>query len=1405
MSRFVVSALFVCLILSALCFGQSTSATVSGTVADFSGAVMPGVSVTATNNATGVVTTVVSNEAGAYNIASLLPGVYKITAELPGFQIKTYTDVQLGNADRVRLNFTLQVASQSQSVEVTVAADTLLATSSSSVGEVLSQTRVQDLPTVSNNVLDLYRLMPGIRVNDDGVSGSFAGLSSFGTVNMQRDGVDAAGGSRWGSNALSATYMSPDLIGEARLIVAPVDAEMGRGNAQIQFLTRSGTNQFHGSGAWFVRNSALDANTWNNNKQVDPKTGAWKPTQPDWSNNHQLTGSIGGPIVKNKTFFFALWDSLLVNGRTQPNSIVLTPCARRGIFRYWDTGSTLTTNMWNNGNAIQPTASGTTPTIAVVDGLGNPLRPEKNPDGTPFTGTLRYFSVFGPLAANPSQPDCSDATVQGSPWDSNRTRMDPTGFVANLLAKMPLPNNYEAIQNPGMPTQILSDGLNTAGFRWTRNENSGTESIFGTNTAGIATLAGLGRKQINTKIDHNFNSRNKLGVSYTYERSAGNANYETWPGGFRGSVFRHPQTLAVNFTTTLSSNLVNEVRVGNRRIGGNTFNGLNNPKGGSEAQTFFPNYGGYPVVFALGVGGTGTVNFQSNQPLGGGSTSAYNDITNLLTYGDSLSWTTGKHAFKFGGEFRNGHSLGYDAGITVTSIPRGTGGDAPLAAIPTPAISPTNMAGLGGSAATGNNQRMRNLLSFLSGSLASVTQFYYMQSPTKLDAFETYKTFPQRIRDTHQNEASAFFKDDWKVSKSLTLNLGLRWDYYGVPYDGYGLMPLTVGGPSRIFGISGDSNGWFVPGVRGDLTSVEFVGKNSPKPGTSWYPNDWNNFGPAIGFAWQLPWFGAGKTTIRGGYQMTYNAGQVSNAITQENNVPSSTLNATYAGDSVNTYLDLTKVASLVPVTPIITPMQPTPITDRSQQIYNPQPGLVNPYAQDVTLAITRSITSNVTVDLRYIGTLGRKQWNAAFQLNSPNFLTNGLKEAFDAARAGDDSNPNLQVLERMFRGINIAGAGPVGQTVSGVLQTAGAHLRASTATATGIPGNLQTNLANGNYANVAAILNVMNYSSTTNSTLPVIPAGRNGEVLRFSGLFPENFIVTNPQYSSVFMIANANSNNYHSLEAQVTLRPLHGLTMQSTYTWSKNLGINWAVGSQYTNPLDRQGDYAVLADNRTHDFRTNGSLLLPVGPGKFLLSNSHGILARIVEGWQAGWIVNLNSGQPMTITGQNTLYANNTATLNAGLADVVGPFDRNGKVEWQSGATSGSYFMNGALKQVPDPQCAKIATSLQSACTLNAIADANTGQILLQNPQPGTRGNLGLRSIEVAGRWRFDANATKSIKLAESKTLQFRLDATDVFNHAEPATPVLDINTANFGLITGTNAKSTLHRQFQASLRFMF
>src|SRR5919201_1795235 len=123
-------------------FSQSSNGTISGTASDASGAVIPGVTVTATNNATGVVTTVLSNDAGVYNFASLLPGTYKVSASLSGFRTQTFNDVQLVNAGQLRLNFTLEVAAAAQSVEVSVEAGNLITTSSSSVGEVLPQKQI---------------------------------------------------------------------------------------------------------------------------------------------------------------------------------------------------------------------------------------------------------------------------------------------------------------------------------------------------------------------------------------------------------------------------------------------------------------------------------------------------------------------------------------------------------------------------------------------------------------------------------------------------------------------------------------------------------------------------------------------------------------------------------------------------------------------------------------------------------------------------------------------------------------------------------------------------------------------------------------------------------------------------------------------------------------------------------------------------------------------------------------------------------------------------------------------------------------------------------------------------------------------------------------------------------------
>src|SRR5262245_23582152 len=121
MKRLLLVTVVLCAGLLNYSFGQTINATLGGTVADATGALIPGVSITATNLATGIVTTVVTNEAGAYNFASIQSGIYKVGAELPGFQTQAYNNVNLGVSQQVRLNFTLQVGTVAQSVEVSVA------------------------------------------------------------------------------------------------------------------------------------------------------------------------------------------------------------------------------------------------------------------------------------------------------------------------------------------------------------------------------------------------------------------------------------------------------------------------------------------------------------------------------------------------------------------------------------------------------------------------------------------------------------------------------------------------------------------------------------------------------------------------------------------------------------------------------------------------------------------------------------------------------------------------------------------------------------------------------------------------------------------------------------------------------------------------------------------------------------------------------------------------------------------------------------------------------------------------------------------------------------------------------------------------------------------------------------
>jgi len=1346
------------LLLSALAIGQS-NATLGGTVSDSSGAVVPGVTITATHGATGVVTTVISNEAGAYNFASLLPGVYKVSGSLPGFTTQTYSDVQLGNAAQIRLNFKLSVASVAQSVEVTISAQNLITSSSSSVGEVLQQRQIQDLPLVSNNVLDLIGVMAGVYMTNSPVFGAeatnFAGVSAR-DINVQRDGI-SINNERWPNGLDSPTRMNPDLVGEIKLILAPVDAEMGRGNGQVQIQTRSGTNKYSGVAVWNAQNSALDANTWANNRNQTPNNlGVVRATQPAWRNFHEYNLALGGPIRKNKTFFYALWDQQFILTRNITNSTVLTDCARLGIFRYYDG--------YNNGPSRQLTIAGSTPTVATVNTDGSP----KSPDGSP----LRFLSVFGPLTVNPTKNDCSDAQINtstlvptgaSSSWDTNRKQLDKSGFITKMLGLMPRANAFDNPGNQASPALGGPDGLNTATIQWLRRAK-GADNLFGVGQDN-------NRRQINVKLDHNFNSSHKLNGSYSYEKdTSDDAALPAWPSGFPGQDIRKPQVLSVGFTSTLSSSLLNEARFGLSRTGANTGGAVNRADVGEEVLKLFPQVGGQSVLTGIGFqsmafgAGIQGLNYESHE------------VSPRWTYGDTISWTRGAHAFKFGAEYRASSTKS-----TLGGSVQGTS-NRPFAAIGNTglaAVTGIARAGLAGTQATGNQQVAENMLTWLSGSLGSLVQARFINNLS--GTWNDFATEPLKIRDIRQNEIGTFFKDDWKVSRDLTLNLGMRWDYYGVPWENSGLTTGLKGGGNSLFGLSGRSfSDWMKPGVRADPMEIVYVGPNSPNPGQRIYDRDLNNFGPAVGFAWQVPWFGKGKTTVRGGYQIQFLGGGRGFVLdTAIGNPPGSSNTASYIVPAADPYFSLEKLVanpSLIPVVPTFLPKATgtvIPVTDRTGLLNAFDPSFLAPSVQNLTLSVTRNLTSKVTLDLKYVGTLSRKLW-ANLDLNTPNFLYNGLKEAFDAARRGGEST----LLDDMFNGLNIAGTGcatatgaptpcgPVGTTpAGGVLQTGAMHLRAAAAS------GIRTNLANGNYSALASTLNILTNPAATNGGINPNLAG---SVLRNSGKFPENFIKANPQFNTAVLETNPGHSNYHSVQTQVSLRPTAGLSLQGTYTFSRNLGqapgegAN-GTGSVYTDPADRMGDYALLASHRKHTLVTYGTFELPVGPNKLFFSSASGIWGRLAEGWQASWVANLTSGSPANVSAQSMLYG-------LGVPDIVGPFDIKAlNYFWKEGNAAGNIFAdaNGqsVYSRVKDPQCNNpgiVVAYMASVCTLNAVQNAS-GQVVLQAPLPGKRGTFGQNRFENLGSWTADMAMQKRVRISESKNMTIRLDATNVFNHPTP------------------------------------
>lgn len=311
---------------------QAVSGTILGTVKDSSGAVVPGATVTVLNMRTGFSRTVVTDTHGEYNAPSVPTGTYSVTAEISGFKKGSMTNVLVGVDQRVRIDVALELGGMEEIVEIQ-AETPLLQTSSSALGTTVVEEQIKSLPLNGRNFVVLTRTVPGVTRGNPGSNidgaGSLAWRASASfSANGQRsrdnnymlDGVD--NNETWLQTVV--IFPSIEALDEFKLQTSTYSAEFGRSlGGVVNLQIKSGTNEFHGSVFEFMRNDAFDANNWFNNRAGRQK--------PDFS-QHQFGATIGGPIIKDRTFFFADYQGLRITSGLSYLSTVPSEKMRRGDF-----------------------------------------------------------------------------------------------------------------------------------------------------------------------------------------------------------------------------------------------------------------------------------------------------------------------------------------------------------------------------------------------------------------------------------------------------------------------------------------------------------------------------------------------------------------------------------------------------------------------------------------------------------------------------------------------------------------------------------------------------------------------------------------------------------------------------------------------------------------------------------------------------------------------------------------------------------------------------------------------------------------------------------------------------------------------------------------------------------------
>ena len=510
-----VAVALVFFVGSPLALAQVESGSIVGLVRDASSAAVGGATVTVTNSETNIMNRMTTNSVGEFTVTQLKPGNYSITVEREGFKKAIQPSFKLDVNQVVRADITLTVGTIQEEVVVT-AAEPLLESETSSLGQVIEQTRVNDLPLNGRNFIQLAYLSPGVNAGPAGIVQQ-GGIpeNERGNGAIQVNGLMATNnnfllnGFDNNEQQIGFEVIQPavDAILEFKVQTNNFGADIGKGGAVVNVVLKSGSNQFHGGVFEFLRNSALDAKNY-----FDTSVG---PNPPFKEN--QFGGTLGGPIIKNKTFLFGDYQGTRIRQAETAISLVPLASERTGIFSDLLTGTTFSPCGAQAGSGDPQFDTGT---------IFDPLTTHDYTCGDPSQTVIQLRS---PMPGN-IIPACVGSTGLSS---TGGACLDPAGL--NVMGLYPAPNAPE---------------FGSQAFRY--------------NPAFINN-----QDSFDIRIDHQLREKDSLFASFSF----GNVDShhpdplpgKAGGGAFSGHILNKARALGISEVHTFSSNKINEFKIGYMR------------------------------------------------------------------------------------------------------------------------------------------------------------------------------------------------------------------------------------------------------------------------------------------------------------------------------------------------------------------------------------------------------------------------------------------------------------------------------------------------------------------------------------------------------------------------------------------------------------------------------------------------------------------------------------------------------------------------------------------------------------------------------------------------------------------------------------------------------------------------